>query len=369
MVAPAPTTWLDPFLEDWRPGTGDPLDDPRAGHRHPPPDDPRVDARRRRASGRRGGGRPARVGGDELPGAGPHPAPRGRHLRGAPRRVRRPGRSGRPAPSHGKMHHEQNFAYQETAERRDDAVPAVRLARADRAEGPSLDGPPRPGRRRRRDHPVELADRARACGSSAPALALGNAVVLKPDPQTPVVGGAMFAAVFAEAGLPDGLLQIVVGGADVGEALVTDPQRRRSCRSPGRRPRADGSASWRAACSRRSRWSSAGTTRSSCSTTPISTRPPPPARSRRSSSRARSASRPGGTSSTAASPAPTSTRSPRRRSASGWAIRTARTSSSGRSSTRSSSPASTTSSGDRSRAGHGSSRAARTRACSTARRC
>ncbi|HEY8818031.1 MAG TPA: aldehyde dehydrogenase family protein, partial [Candidatus Limnocylindrales bacterium] len=57
----------------------------------------------------------------------------------------------------------------------------------------------------------------------APALALGNAVVLKPDPQTPVVGGAMFAAVFAEAGLPDGLLQVVVGGADVGEALVTDP--------------------------------------------------------------------------------------------------------------------------------------------------
>jgi benzaldehyde dehydrogenase (NAD) len=57
----------------------------------------------------------------------------------------------------------------------------------------------------------------------APALALGNAVVLKPDPQTPVVGGAMFEAVFREAGLPEGLLQVVVGGADVGEALVTDP--------------------------------------------------------------------------------------------------------------------------------------------------
>lgn len=57
----------------------------------------------------------------------------------------------------------------------------------------------------------------------APALALGNAVVLKPDPQTPVCGGAMFAAILAEAGLPDGLLQIVMGDADVGEALVTDP--------------------------------------------------------------------------------------------------------------------------------------------------
>ena len=57
----------------------------------------------------------------------------------------------------------------------------------------------------------------------APALALGNAVILKPDPQTPVCGGAVFAAIFREAGLPEGLLQIVIGGADVGEALVTDP--------------------------------------------------------------------------------------------------------------------------------------------------
>ena len=57
----------------------------------------------------------------------------------------------------------------------------------------------------------------------APALALGNAVVLKPDPQTPVCGGAVFAAIFREAGLPDGLLQIVIGDAEAGEALVTDP--------------------------------------------------------------------------------------------------------------------------------------------------
>jgi benzaldehyde dehydrogenase (NAD) len=57
----------------------------------------------------------------------------------------------------------------------------------------------------------------------APALALGNAIVLKPDPQTPVCGGAMFVAVFKEAGLPDGLLQVVIGDAEAGEALVTDP--------------------------------------------------------------------------------------------------------------------------------------------------
>jgi benzaldehyde dehydrogenase (NAD) len=56
-----------------------------------------------------------------------------------------------------------------------------------------------------------------------PALALGNAVVLKPDPQTPVCGGAVFAAVFKEAGLPEGLLQVVIGDAETGEALVTDP--------------------------------------------------------------------------------------------------------------------------------------------------
>ena len=39
----------------------------------------------------------------------------------------------------------------------------------------------------------------------APALALGNAVVLKPDPRTAVCGGAMFARVFEEAGVPPGL--------------------------------------------------------------------------------------------------------------------------------------------------------------------
>ncbi|WP_285609899.1 benzaldehyde dehydrogenase [Actinokineospora globicatena] len=57
----------------------------------------------------------------------------------------------------------------------------------------------------------------------APALALGNAVILKPDPRTAISGGAIFAKVFAEAGLPEGLLQVLPGGADVGEALVTDP--------------------------------------------------------------------------------------------------------------------------------------------------
>src|SRR3984885_12612382 len=59
--------------------------------------------------------------------------------------------------------------------------------------------------------------------SVAPAIALGNAVVLKPDPQTPVCGGCLLARIFEEAGLPPGLLAVLPGGAEVGEALVTAP--------------------------------------------------------------------------------------------------------------------------------------------------
>ncbi|MFE9927014.1 benzaldehyde dehydrogenase [Streptomyces sp. NPDC005774] len=60
--------------------------------------------------------------------------------------------------------------------------------------------------------------------SVAPALALGNAVVLKPDPRTAVCGGLALAAVFAEAGLPEGLLHVLPGGAETGQALVADPR-------------------------------------------------------------------------------------------------------------------------------------------------
>src|SRR5262252_2018423 len=57
----------------------------------------------------------------------------------------------------------------------------------------------------------------------APALALGNAVILKPDPRTAVSGGIALARIFEEAGLPAGLFSMLPGGADVGEALVTNP--------------------------------------------------------------------------------------------------------------------------------------------------
>jgi benzaldehyde dehydrogenase (NAD) len=56
----------------------------------------------------------------------------------------------------------------------------------------------------------------------APALAAGNGVVIKPDPRTPISGGLLIARIFQEAGLPAGLLQVLPGGPEAGEALVTD---------------------------------------------------------------------------------------------------------------------------------------------------
>lgn len=58
--------------------------------------------------------------------------------------------------------------------------------------------------------------------SVAPALALGNAVVLKPDPRTPFSGGAIMAEMFRQVGLPAGVFQMLPGDAEAGEALVTD---------------------------------------------------------------------------------------------------------------------------------------------------
>jgi benzaldehyde dehydrogenase (NAD) len=66
--------------------------------------------------------------------------------------------------------------------------------------------------------PLKLAIR-----SVAPALALGNAVILKPDPRTPVSGGVVLARVFEEAGLPAGLLHVLPGGGELGAAMVAHP--------------------------------------------------------------------------------------------------------------------------------------------------
>ncbi len=60
--------------------------------------------------------------------------------------------------------------------------------------------------------------------SVAPALALGNAVLLKPDPRTVVSGGVVLARVFEEAGVPPGVFHILPGGAGIGEAVVANPR-------------------------------------------------------------------------------------------------------------------------------------------------
>ncbi|MEM9250571.1 MAG: aldehyde dehydrogenase family protein [Pseudomonadota bacterium] len=56
----------------------------------------------------------------------------------------------------------------------------------------------------------------------APALAAGNAVLLKPSELTPF-SALRLAELSADAGLPDGLFNVLPGGADVGRAMVTHP--------------------------------------------------------------------------------------------------------------------------------------------------
>jgi aldehyde dehydrogenase (NAD+) len=60
--------------------------------------------------------------------------------------------------------------------------------------------------------------------SVAPALALGNGVVLKPHQNTPICGGSLVAKVFEDAGLPAGLLNVVITDiAEIGDALLEHP--------------------------------------------------------------------------------------------------------------------------------------------------
>lgn len=57
----------------------------------------------------------------------------------------------------------------------------------------------------------------------APALATGNTMVLKPAPEAPSCA-LLLGELAAEAGVPPGVLNVVTGGADVGEAMVADPR-------------------------------------------------------------------------------------------------------------------------------------------------
>jgi succinylglutamic semialdehyde dehydrogenase len=59
-------------------------------------------------------------------------------------------------------------------------------------------------------------------GHIVPALIAGNAVVFKPSEKTPATG-AMLVACFHEAGVPDGVLRLLIGGPDQGRALASQP--------------------------------------------------------------------------------------------------------------------------------------------------
>ncbi len=60
--------------------------------------------------------------------------------------------------------------------------------------------------------------------SVAAALGAGNGVVLKPHDDTPITGGTLIAKLFEEAGLPKGLLNVVIADiAEVGDAFVEHP--------------------------------------------------------------------------------------------------------------------------------------------------
>ena len=64
------------------------------------------------------------------------------------------------------------------------------------------------------NYPIQVAG-----WKSAPALAMGNAMVFKPSENTPLTALAL-AEVYSEAGLPDGIFNVVQGFGDVGAALA-----------------------------------------------------------------------------------------------------------------------------------------------------
>jgi vanillin dehydrogenase len=60
--------------------------------------------------------------------------------------------------------------------------------------------------------------------SVAPALGAGNGVVLKPHEDSPITGGTLIGKIFEEAGVPKGLLNVVVADIkEIGDAFVEHP--------------------------------------------------------------------------------------------------------------------------------------------------
>jgi aldehyde dehydrogenase (NAD+) len=68
--------------------------------------------------------------------------------------------------------------------------------------------------------PLNLSMRA-----VAPAIATGNTVVLKPATNTPIAGGLLFAKLFAETEIHDGVLNVVTGhGSEIGDRVAGHPE-------------------------------------------------------------------------------------------------------------------------------------------------
>ncbi|NMO04725.1 aldehyde dehydrogenase [Gordonia sp. TBRC 11910] len=61
------------------------------------------------------------------------------------------------------------------------------------------------------------------CNKLGPSLAAGCSVVLKPAPETPLDAN-LIAQIFADAGVPQGVISVVPGGAETGKALVEHPE-------------------------------------------------------------------------------------------------------------------------------------------------
>lgn len=69
------------------------------------------------------------------------------------------------------------------------------------------------------NYPLHLSTRA-----LAPALALGNTVVVKPASDTPITGGLLLAEIADEVGVPDGVVNVVTGhGSEIGDRFAGHP--------------------------------------------------------------------------------------------------------------------------------------------------
>lgn len=67
------------------------------------------------------------------------------------------------------------------------------------------------------NYPLQIA-----CWKAAPALACGNSMIFKPSEETPL-GALKLAEIFTEAGIPDGVFNVVQGAGEVGSWLSHHP--------------------------------------------------------------------------------------------------------------------------------------------------